>query len=139
MTACDDQTLLLSARRRGSAAGGAALLLAGGTLVCCALPILLVSIGLGTAVAALTSSVPWLVSLSQYKGWMFATAGFTLLATAALILRPGRACPGNPALARAYARADQWNRRVLWTGVSVWSIGFFMAYAWLPLQRWIGD
>ena len=41
------------------------LLFAGGTLVCCALPSLLVSLGLGSTVAALVGAAPWLVTLSQ--------------------------------------------------------------------------
>jgi hypothetical protein len=50
----------------------------GGTLLCCVLPVLLVSLGLGTAVASLTSSAPWLVELSRHKEWIFA-ASFLML------------------------------------------------------------
>ena len=39
---------------------------------CCALPIALVALGAGGAVAALVSTAPWLVVLSQYKAWTFA-------------------------------------------------------------------
>lgn len=53
-----------------------------GTLVCCALPILLVSLGAGATVAALTSALPILVTLSHYKLWVFGVSGL-LLAVAA--------------------------------------------------------
>src|SRR5438477_1164196 len=46
-----------------------------GTLLCCALPSLLVLLGLGATVATVLSSVPWLVSLSHHKVWVFAVAG----------------------------------------------------------------
>ena len=46
-----------------------------GTLLCCALPITLVTLGLGASVATMASAAPWLITLSQYKGWMFALSG----------------------------------------------------------------
>src|ERR1700733_11905153 len=49
------------------------------TLICCALPSVLVLLGLGTTVASLLSAAPWLVSLSRHKIWTFSTAG-TLIA-----------------------------------------------------------
>lgn len=61
-----------SGRWTEASAGIATLVLASGTLVCCALPILLVTLGMGASVAALVSAAPWLVTLSHYKGWMFA-------------------------------------------------------------------
>lgn len=130
---------LLHERWRDAVAGGAALLLAGGTLLCCALPILLVSLGLGATVAALTSSLPWLVALSQYKAGMFIGAAVVLVVTAMLVWRPGRACPSDPELARVCARADRWNRRMLWAAAAIWMAGFFMAYAWLPVWQWFAE
>lgn len=50
-----------------------------GTLVCCALPIILVTLGLGATVAALTSSFPILIKLSQHKEWVFAFSGAMLM------------------------------------------------------------
>src|SRR3954471_15717858 len=50
-----------------------------GTLLCCALPSLLVLLGLGATVASVLSSVPWLVSLSRHKAWTFLISG-TLIA-----------------------------------------------------------
>jgi mercuric ion transport protein len=37
------------------------------TLLCCALPSLLVLVGLGASVASMLSFLPWLVTLSHYK------------------------------------------------------------------------
>jgi hypothetical protein len=50
-----------------------------GTLVCCALPIIMVTLGMGTAVAALTSSFPFLITLSQHKEWVFAGSAIMLV------------------------------------------------------------
>src|SRR5882724_5615302 len=46
-----------------------------GTLLCCALPSLLVLLGLGATVASFLSAVPWLVTLSHRKNWVFLIAG----------------------------------------------------------------
>src|SRR2546423_9975441 len=45
------------------------------TLLCCALPSLLVLLGLGTTVASFLSAMPWLVTLSHHKRWVFAISG----------------------------------------------------------------
>ncbi|HEX6495617.1 MAG TPA: hypothetical protein VF018_09050, partial [Acidobacteriaceae bacterium] len=45
------------------------------TLICCALPSVLVLLGMGTAVASLLSAAPWLVSLSRHKAWTFSISG----------------------------------------------------------------
>src|ERR1700736_2365718 len=42
-----------------------------GTWLCCALPSLLVLLGLGATVASFLSAVPWLVTLSHHKNWVF--------------------------------------------------------------------
>lgn len=114
------------------------LLLSASTLVCCALPILLVSLGLGTAVAAATSAAPWLVALSAYKAWLFAGAGAAITAAAILRFLPGRDCPVDPHLAALCARADRWNRIALVVAAVIWVVGFVVAYGWLPLRRWLG-
>src|SRR5258705_4344550 len=49
-----------------------------GTLLCCALPSLLVLLGLGASVASMLSSVPWLVKLSQHKQWTFSVSGILI-------------------------------------------------------------
>lgn len=49
-----------------------------GTLLCCALPSLLVLLGLGATVASLLSAVPWLIMLSHHKNWVFAVSGLMI-------------------------------------------------------------
>ncbi len=108
-----------------------------GTLVCCALPIVLVTLGLGAVVAALTSTFPFLITLSQHKVWVFAVSALLLLAVGWALHRPGRACPTDPELGRACGRAMVWNRRIYRAAVVLWGIGFFAAYLALPLLRWL--
>ena len=125
----------LAARRRETAVNFGTLVLSTGTLLCCALPVLLVSLGLGAAVAGMVGAAPWLVALSRYKAWLFAGTALLLIAGGLLMYRPGRACPTDPELASACAAADRWNRRVWWLALGIWAIGTFMAYLWLPLRQ----
>ena len=108
------------------------------TLVCCALPILLVSIGLGAVSASLCANVPFLVTLAQYKAWMFGASGGLLAFTAWLLFRPGRACPADPELAELCVKAHRWNIKFFWISVGIWAIGFGTAYLALPIYLWLG-
>ena len=103
-----------------------------GTLLCCALPITLVTLGLGASVATMASAAPWLITLSHYKSWMFALSGTLIGLGFWAVHRPGRVCPTDPELAAACASADRWNQRFLWLSASMWCVGFIAAYA-LPL------
>ena len=106
------------------------------TLLCCALPSLLVLLGLGATVASFLSAVPWLVTLSRHKNWVFAVSG-TLIALSFLqmYLLPRRmgqieACPpGNDAC----RRASRVSRIVLWFSAAIYACGFFVAYILGPI------
>ncbi|MDB4363516.1 hypothetical protein N9Z31_05115, partial [Pseudomonadales bacterium] len=77
-----------------------------GTLLCCAMPITLVTLGLGATVATMASSAPWLITLSQFKGWMFLASGLLIALAAWVVHRSGRSCPVDTELAAACERAD---------------------------------
>jgi len=108
-----------------------------GTLICCALPIVLVTLGLGAAVASLVSAAPFLVWLTKHKVWVFGFSFLMLAVSGWILRRSGRRCPADPALAAACTRVQRWNRRVWWGAVAVWAVGFFAAYLLLPLRIWL--
>jgi mercuric ion transport protein len=115
-----------------------ALFASAGTLLCCALPITLVSFGMGATVAALTSSFPILITLSQYKVWLFGISALLLTGSGWLLYRPGRACPTDADLAQLCYRIQRLNRHLFWNAVGIWCVGFFAAYLALPLRIWLG-
>jgi len=123
--------------RRESGVSWLTLFTSTGTLICCALPITLVTLGLGAAVVSLTSTFPFLIVLSQYKIWVFAFSALMLAVSGWLLYRPGRACPADPETGRLCNRAQIWNRRIYWTSMAIWGIGFFAAYIALPLRIWL--
>jgi hypothetical protein len=107
------------------------------TLICCALPILLVSLGLGAVSASLFANLPFLVTLAQYKAWIFAASGGVLVLTAWLLFRLGRACPADPELAEQCEKAHRWDTRIFWVSVGIWVAGFGTAYLALPIYSWL--
>ncbi|MFQ6004929.1 MAG: hypothetical protein ACE5OQ_05435 [Woeseia sp.] len=109
------------------------------TLICCAIPILLVSLGLGAVSASLFANLPILVTLAQHKAWMFTGSGAVLMLTAWLLFRPGRACPTDPDLAKMCESAHRWSTRFFWASATIWVIGFAAAYLALPIYLWLGN
>src|SRR5215813_8466419 len=65
-------------RRTSGALSYLSLFTSFGTLLCCALPSLLVLLGLGATVASFLSAAPWLVALSRHKSWVFAISGLLI-------------------------------------------------------------
>ena len=99
---------------------------------CCALPITLVALGAGGAVASMASSLPWLVTLSEYK---LATFGFTALALAYSwwqVRRLGKAEACSIAEAKRL-RIQSW---VLRGATGIFGMSVFAAYGLLPIMMW---
>lgn len=106
-----------------------------GTLVCCALPVLLVSVGLGAVVASLNYSIPGLMFLAEHNFWILSLAALLLVFMAWVIWRPNQACPSDPKLAAVCQKARNWNQRIFWVSVVIWGIGFFFSILLLPLRQ----
>lgn len=102
------------------------------TLVCCALPIVLVTLGMGAVMASLATNVPFLVTISQYKGWTFSISAIILMIAAFSLYRSNRSCPSDPELGRLCNVAHKWNVRFLWVAITIWFIGAFAAFV-LPI------
>jgi mercuric ion transport protein len=109
------------------------------TLICCALPSVLVLLGMGTTVASLLSAAPWLVSLSRHKIWTFSIAGvlismsFVMTYLIAPRLRRGEACEADdPTTCREVSKVS---RVILWGSAMIWLCGFFVAYLLGPIME----
>ena len=107
------------------------------TLICCALPSVLVLLGMGTAVASLLSAAPWLVSLSRHKIWTFSIAG-TLIACSFIMtyviaprLREGETCSADDPT--TCGEVSRLSRVLLWSSALIYSGGFFVAYLLGPI------
>lgn len=102
------------------------------TLICCALPALLVSIGLGATMVGLVSTFPSLIWLSENKLPVFA-GSFIMLSFSSYMQYRARflPCPIDPNEARACSTARMWSKRVTIFSIVVWTIG--ATFALLPM------
>jgi hypothetical protein len=107
------------------------------TLICCALPSVLVLLGMGTAVASLLSAAPWLVSLSRHKVWTFSIAGlliacsFVMTYVIAPRMREGEACDADDP--STCGEVSKLSRVLLWGSAIIYGGGFFVAYLLGPI------
>lgn len=99
------------------------------TLLCCALPALLVTLGLGASLAGLISAAPWITQISSYKNEVFILSGVLLSISTILILRSRNApCPIDRQQAIACQRLRKINNMIIGLGWSIYLIGFFFAF-----------
>lgn len=107
------------------------------TLICCALPSVLVLLGMGTAVASMLSAAPWLVSFSRHKVWTFSIAGaliacsFVMTYVIAPRLRKGEACDADDGT--TCGEVSKMSRVLLWASALIYAGGFFVAYLLGPI------
>jgi len=106
-----------------------ALFTSAGTLICCALPALMVSLGMGATLAGLMTEFPQLVWLSQHKAGVFGLAGLMIVLAGIMMWRARHLpCPADPKQARACNRL----RIISWWiyGFALLSFvtGFFFAF-----------
>jgi mercuric ion transport protein len=107
------------------------------TLLCCALPSVLVLLGLGATVASALSSLPWLVSLSRHKVWTFSMSGVLIAASFLNIywivprLTRRRVCNADDPT--ACGEASRLSKILLWVSAVIYACGFFVAYALGPI------
>ena len=137
MIATTSSTTPVSSAKRAALLNYFSLFSSFSTLICCALPSVLVLLGMGTAVASLLSAAPWLVSLSRHKVWTFSIAG-TLIATSFVMtyviaprLRDGESCDADDP--STCGEVSKVSRFVLWSSALIWSGGFFVAYLLAPI------
>ena len=100
-----------------------------GTLICCALPALLVTLGMGAALAGFVGAVPWITAISDQKAYVFAGAGIMLALSTLMQWRARNApCPVDPLKAKACMRLRKASWAILIFSIVVYLIGFFFAF-----------
>ena len=102
---------------------------------CCALPITLVALGAGGAVASMASSLPWLVALSKYK---LATFGFTAVVLGYSSWRV-RQLGQSGACSIVDARRLRFQSWVLCASTGIFAVSIFATYALLPIVMWFDN
>lgn len=99
------------------------------TLICCALPSLLVSLGLGAVMAGLASNIPGLIWMSEHKLKVFAFAGAMLFMNGVLLWFSRNApCPIDPKLRDACVKGRRTSKVFYFVSLAIYLFGFFFAY-----------
>ena len=99
------------------------------TLICCALPALLVTLGMGASLASFISIFPWIIVLSQYKLQIFFVAGVFLLISCFLFWKAKDApCPSDPIQAKICSKLRIFNLVILSTSLLTYFVGFFFTF-----------
>lgn len=102
------------------------------TLVCCVIPIIMVSLGFGAAVASLYGKSEILTFIGMHSHYTFILSAGILILAGWLLYRPGRTCPSNQTLAKHCNSAHKWNAALFWLSIALWTGSFITAYL-LPL------
>ncbi|HLT23394.1 MAG TPA: hypothetical protein VKZ84_08120 [Bacteriovoracaceae bacterium] len=95
-----------------------------GTLICCAIPSLLVIVGLGSVVAGVVGEYPQFVWLSEHKAWIF-TFSISMLIISQVMQRLTikKNCDDG------YCEVTKsWAKPIWWATLSINLIGLFWAY-----------
>ena len=104
-----------------------------GTILCCALPSLLVALGLGASFAGLIGAFPQIVWLSENKPLVFGLSGILILTSSILHYKNRNApCPIDFHQAQACQMSRKLTTIILGISLFMWLIGFLFAYI-IPL------
>lgn len=100
-----------------------------GTLLCCALPALLVTLGMGATLAGLVGAAPWITAISEYKNIVFLIAGSLITIAAIGLWRArGAPCPADPLKAKLCMRLRKFSWIILGLAIFLYIIGAFFAF-----------
>lgn len=99
------------------------------TLICCAIPALLVSLGLGAVMVGLVSNVPQLIWISEHKPLVFGIAGTLLLLAGLMQWRASKLpCPADKQLAQACMKARKMSDVIYGISLLLFAVGSWFAF-----------
>ena len=99
------------------------------TLICCALPALLVSLGMGASLVGLVTIFPWISIISKFKIQIFLIAGLLLIFSGYLCWQGRNApCPSDPIQAKICSKLRVVNLVIFLASLVIYLVGFFFAF-----------
>ena len=99
------------------------------TLICCALPALLISLGMGASLVGLVTIFPWIIIISKFKIQFFLVAGLLLMISSYLCWQGRNAsCPSDPIQAKICSKLRVINLIILFFSLVIYLTGFFFAF-----------
>lgn len=99
------------------------------TLLCCALPVTLVSIGMGASFASLTANFPQIIWLTERKEALFIITAILLVASYFMMKRSENlACPIDVDQREACQSSKSISKKLYWGTVVIYLIGLSFSY-----------
>tara|TARA_Y100000389_G_C17341072_1_gene453367 strand:- start:263 stop:637 length:375 start_codon:yes stop_codon:yes gene_type:complete len=100
-----------------------------GTLLCCALPVTLVTIGMGASFASLTANFPQVFWITQHKAELFISTGALLIASYLMMKRAEKlACPIDIDQRDVCQGSKTGISKIFWFSVVIYIFGFLFSY-----------
>ena len=99
------------------------------TLLCCAIPALLVSLGLGAVLIGLVSNVPQLIWVSEHKPLVFGISGTLLVLAGLMQWRSSKLpCPADKQLAQVCIKARKMSNVIYGVSLVFFAVGSWFAF-----------
>lgn len=99
------------------------------TLLCCALPVTLVSIGMGATFASLTSTFPQIIWLTGNKDYLFVITGVLLFLSFMMMkYSENQTCPIDIDQRAACQTSKGISNKLYWFTVIIYFIGILFSY-----------
>jgi hypothetical protein len=99
------------------------------TLLCCALPVTLVSLGMGASFASLTASFPQLIWLTERKEALFVITAILLIISFVMIKKAEKMpCPIELSQRELCERSKRVSKRIYWGTVVIYLTGLSFSY-----------
>ena len=100
-----------------------------GTLLCCALPALMVTLGMGATLAGLITVIPALSLISNIKEYIFLISGLLIFLGFFFQFRAKNfSCPSDPRKAKLCKNLRKISWILLYISLILYFIGFFFAF-----------
>ena len=99
------------------------------TLLCCALPALLVTLGMGASLAGLIGTFPSITFLSNYKEYIFIISGILIsFGFLSQLNSKNYLCPADPVKAKLCSNIRKIGWVMLYVSLVFYLLGFFFAF-----------
>ena len=100
-----------------------------GTLICCALPALMVTLGMGATLAGLIGVFPYITSISDYKEYTFIISGILIFfGFFSQWSTKNVSCPRDPVKAKLCSKLRSLSWIMLYISLTLFLVGFFFAF-----------
>lgn len=103
------------------------------TILCCALPIILVTLGMGAVFASLTTNFPFITWLAERSVYLFFIATILILISGYFIFIKPQTCPTDKKLAKICNKTKIINKIIWFVSVIILVISFFLKYILIKL------